>query len=107
MSGSFAGRTAFVTGGGTGLGLEVSRRLGREGANVVVASRDATHHAAIRAEGERDGFAVLSIAMDVRDAHQVKDAMRAAASRFGAIHVLVNNAAGNFIRPSIALPTKA
>lgn len=107
MSGAFSGKTAFVTGGGTGLGLEVSRRLGRAGANVVVASRDPAHHATLLADGEREGFAVLSIAMDVRDAHGVKDAMRAAAARFGGIDVLVNNAAGNFVRPAIALPTKA
>jgi NAD(P)-dependent dehydrogenase (short-subunit alcohol dehydrogenase family) len=107
MSGAFAGRTAFVTGGGTGLGLEVSRRLGRAGANVVVASRDPAHHETIVSDGAREGFAVLSLAVDVREHHQVRDAMKAAAGRFGGIDVLVNNAAGNFVRPSIALPTKA
>ncbi|MBL9086041.1 MAG: SDR family NAD(P)-dependent oxidoreductase [Planctomycetia bacterium] len=45
--GAFRGRTAFVTGGGTGLGLAVARRLGRLGAHVVVASRDVAHHAAL------------------------------------------------------------
>jgi NAD(P)-dependent dehydrogenase (short-subunit alcohol dehydrogenase family) len=107
MTGAFSGKTAFVTGGGTGLGLEVSRRLGRAGANVVVASRDVKHHAGIVADGAREGFAVLSIAMDVREHHAVRDAMRAAEKKFGGVDVLVNNAAGNFVRPSIGLPTKA
>ena len=107
MRGSFAGRTAFVTGGGTGLGLEVARRLGRAGCNVVVASRDVGHHATLVADGAREGFAVLSLRTDVRDAHEVRDAMRATVARFGGLDVLVNNAAGNFVRPSIALPTKA
>ena len=40
----FEGKTAFVTGGGTGLGLAVARRLGGLGANVVCASRDVGHH---------------------------------------------------------------
>ena len=96
-----------MTGGGTGLGLEVSRRFGRAGANVVVASRDVRHHAAIVADGAREGFAVLSIAMDVREHHAVRDAMAAAAEKFGGLDVLVNNAAGNFVRPSASLPTKA
>lgn len=107
MTGSFSGRTAFVTGGGTGLGLEVSRRFGRAGANVVIASRDVKHHAEIVADGAREGFAVLSLAMDVREHHAVRDAMRATSKKFGGIDVLVNNAAGNFVRPALTLPTKA
>jgi NAD(P)-dependent dehydrogenase (short-subunit alcohol dehydrogenase family) len=105
--GTLAGKTAFVTGGGTGLGLAVSRRLGRLGANVAVASRDVAHHAEVRAAGERDGFAVLSVAMDVREPDQVKRAVRETAERFGGLDVLVNNAAGNFIRPSLKLAPKA
>ncbi len=104
---AFRGKTALVTGGGTGLGLAVSRALGRLGANVVVASRDVGHHAAILAEGQREGFAVLSTAMDVRAPDQVKRAVRETADRFGGLHVLVNNAAGNFVRPSLRLPPKA
>jgi NAD(P)-dependent dehydrogenase (short-subunit alcohol dehydrogenase family) len=96
-----------VTGGGTGLGLAVSTLLGRLGANVVCASRDVAHHAELLERGRRDGFAVQSLAMDVRDAGVVKDAVRAAAERFGGIDVLVNNAAGNFVRPALMLAPKA
>jgi NAD(P)-dependent dehydrogenase (short-subunit alcohol dehydrogenase family) len=101
------GRTAFVTGGGTGLGLETSRRLGARGANVVVASRDTAHHATLLADGARDGYAVLSVAMDVRRPDDVRRAFRAAAERFGGVDLLVNNAAGNFVRPSLLLAPKA
>jgi NAD(P)-dependent dehydrogenase (short-subunit alcohol dehydrogenase family) len=104
---AFRGRTALVTGGGTGLGLAVSRRLGRLGANVVVASRDTAHHAQILADGRREGFAVLSLAMDVARPDEVRAAVRGAAERFGGLHVLVNNAAGNFIRPSLRLAPRA
>jgi NAD(P)-dependent dehydrogenase (short-subunit alcohol dehydrogenase family) len=104
--GAFAGRTAFVSGGGTGLGLAVATRLGRLGANVVCASRDVGHHAELVRRGAEDGFAVLSVAMDQREPRQVRDAFRAAAERFGGVDVLVNNAAGNFVRPSLLLAPK-
>ena len=105
--GSFAGKTAFVTGGGTGLGLATSTRLGRLGANVCCASRDVAHHEELRRRGEAGGFEVLSLPMDVREPREVKRAVRAAAERFGGIDVLVNNAAGNFLRPAMMLAPKA
>ena len=45
--------------------------------------------------------------MDVREPGEVKRAVRGAADRFGSLDVLVNNAAGNFVRPSLALAPKA
>jgi NAD(P)-dependent dehydrogenase (short-subunit alcohol dehydrogenase family) len=103
----FQGLVAFVTGGGTGLGLAVSTRLGRLGAAVVCASRDVAHHAELLRRGREEGFAVTSVAMDVRKPAEVKDAFRRAAGERGGVDVLVNNAAGNFVRPAVALPPKA
>ena len=102
----FDGKTAFVTGGGTGLGLEVSTRLGRLGANVVCASRNAEHHAELIERGRQDGFEVLSRTLDVREPGDVKRVVAEAADRFGRIDVLINNAAGNFISPAMSLPPK-
>ncbi len=105
--GIFEGKTALVTGGGTGLGLATSTRMGRLGANIVCASRNTEHHAELLERGKSDGFEVLSVEVDVRDAKQVRSTVRAAAKHFGRIDVLVNNAAGNFIRPSLMLAPKA
>lgn len=102
----FAGRTAFVTGGGTGLGLAVATRLGRMGADIVCASRDVRHHAELVRRGAAERFAVLSVAMDQRDPKSVRAAFRASDERFGRLDVLVNNAAGNFVRPSLLLAPK-
>jgi len=105
--GLFQGRTAFVTGGGTGLGLAVSTRLGRLGANIVCASRDPAHHERLLDLGREECFAaVLSLKMDQREPDQVREAVEAACAKFGSIDVLVNNAAGNFIRPAFALAPK-
>jgi NAD(P)-dependent dehydrogenase (short-subunit alcohol dehydrogenase family) len=105
--GSFRGKTAFVTGGGTGLGLAVSTRLGRLGATVACASRDVAHHRELLRRGASEGFRVVSLAMDVRDPAQVKEAFRRTAGEAGEVDVLVNNAAGNFVRPALALAPKA
>ena len=104
--GSFEGQTAFVTGGGTGLGLAVSTRLGGLGANIVCVSRDTAHHERLIARGQEQGFEVMSAALDVREPADVKRVVHAACERFGGIDVLINNAAGNFIRPAMLLAPK-
>lgn len=105
-AGLFEGQTAFVTGGGTGLGLAVSRRLGGLGANLVCASRDVGHHATLLEDGQANGYEVLSLELDVREPHDVKRVVREAVERFGRIDVLVNNAAGNFVCPTLLLAPK-
>lgn len=102
----FQGQTALVTGGGTGLGLAVSTRLGRLGANIVCVSRSVDHHTELLDLGRQDGFEVMSAALDVREPDVVKRVVAEAMDRFGRIDVLINNAAGNFISPAMALPPK-
>lgn len=104
--GSFAGKTALVTGGGTGLGLAISRLLAGLGASVVIASRSADHHGAFLAEAEENGWSAAAHCFDVREPEQVAQVCQAVADQFGSLDILVNNAAGNFIRPSLDLPPK-
>jgi NAD(P)-dependent dehydrogenase (short-subunit alcohol dehydrogenase family) len=105
--GCFEGKVSIVTGGGTGLGLATSTRLGELGARVVVASRDVSHHGEILDRGRRFGFEVVSVELDVRSPAAVRRVVREVVERTNRIDVLVNNAAGNFIRPSMALAPKA
>jgi NAD(P)-dependent dehydrogenase (short-subunit alcohol dehydrogenase family) len=98
---------AWVTGGGTGLGLEIARTFGRLGASVAIASRDPAHLDAGRGVLEREGTKVIALECDVRDAHSVRRTVRAIGDQLGGVDVLVNNAAGNFVRPAEALPEKA
>ena len=104
--GSFQGKTAFVTGGGTGLGLAVATRLGRLGANIVCVSRNTEHHGRLRERGAEHGFEVWSAALDVREPADVKRVVNEACRHFGGIDVLINNAAGNFVRPAMLLAPK-
>jgi hypothetical protein len=104
--GTFRGKVAIVTGGGTGLGLDISRALGRLGAKVIVMSRNGAHHRAILEEGGRDGFSVESRVLDVREPDRVAEAFLDVVKAHGAIDILMNNAAGNFICPSEKLRAK-
>lgn len=104
--GLFEGKVAFVTGGGTGLGLEVSTLIGRLGGRVICASRTVAHHEELLRRAASEGFTATSHALDVRDASQVKQVMRTAAREAGGLDIVINNAAGNFIRPAMVLAPK-
>lgn len=106
-AGCFAGRTAVVTGGGTGLGLEISRGLAALGARVVVASRSTEHHVALIDEANRNGWQVESHALDVREPARVQQLADTVRESNGRIDCLINNAAGNFVCPAERLSVNA
>ncbi|MEQ8764780.1 MAG: SDR family oxidoreductase [Planctomycetota bacterium] len=101
------GRVAFITGGATGLGLEMAKTFGRRGAKLVLASRDEAHLEAGEEELRSEGIETLTIPLDVREARSVRAAVKQAHLHFGSLDILVNNAAGNFVRPAERLPEKA
>ena len=86
------GRTAVITGAGSGFGLEVARIGAREGMNLVLADvqADALEHAAAELQGQ--GVAVLAMRVDVSKATEVEALGHAAFQRFGAPHLVFNNA---------------
>lgn len=95
-----SGRTALVTGGGTGLGLSMALRFAELGANLVIASRSADHLAHAEQAIAEKGAKVLSKSCDVRSFESVDAIVEEAVSTFGSIDIVVNNAAGNFLCPS-------
>ncbi len=92
-----ADQVAVVTGGGTGIGLAIARRLGLDGASLVLASRNVDHLTAGERALQSDGVPVLTVPTDVRDPVQVDALVERAVAEFGRVDILVNNAAGNFI----------
>ena len=88
-----AGKTAIVTGAGAGIGRAVCVRFAEEGANVICADRDMeTAGETAGIIGETGGGAV-GLACDVSNNDDAKKATDVALERFGALHILVNNAA--------------
>lgn len=95
------GKTAVVTGGGTGIGKEVARQLALHGACVVLASRDAERLEASAQELARSTKAkVVAVPVDVAEHSSVKALFDAAEQRAGPVGIIVNGAAANFVRPS-------
>jgi NAD(P)-dependent dehydrogenase (short-subunit alcohol dehydrogenase family) len=97
--GSLKGRSAIVTGGGTGIGLATARAFARLGANVAIASRSPEHLGPARKELEGLGAKVVALPTDVRQVAQVEALVKAAREAFGRVDILVNNASGNFVTP--------
>ncbi|MEV4280032.1 SDR family NAD(P)-dependent oxidoreductase [Actinoplanes xinjiangensis] len=86
-------RTAIVTGGGSGLGREISLGLAHAGYGIVVVDRDeSAAHACASSIGEH-GLSAQALRADVRVPEDVTGIV-AAAQRLGGPHVLVNNAGG-------------
>ncbi|GAA1202592.1 bifunctional aldolase/short-chain dehydrogenase [Pseudonocardia alaniniphila] len=93
-----AGRIAFVTGGGSGIGRATATRLAAEGACVVVADRDGDAAAGVAAElGNAD--VAVPVTVDVTSADAVAAAVDAAALAFGGVDLVVNNAGLSISKP--------
>lgn len=93
---NFTGKTAFVTGGGAGIGRSIAETFGQLGARVVVAEIDPGRAAAVRETLAQAGVDALVEVTDARDNAQVAALMAQIEQRFGALDILVNNV-GDFL----------
>lgn len=107
------GKTVFITGGSRGIGRAIALRCARDGANVVIAAKTVdpnpklpgTIHSVaeeVRAAGGR----AMPIAVDVREEEQVRQALHAAATEFGGLDVVVNNAGAISLTTASMTPMK-
>lgn len=87
-----AGRTAFVTGAASGIGFALARAFADEGMNVMLADIEAAALEAALAQLREFAPRVAIIVCDVADFESISRAATAATERFGAVHVLCNNA---------------
>ena len=103
----FAGKTVFVTGGGSGINLGVASNFAALGANVAICGRtqEKLDKAAdrLRELDRSKGGKVLAVAADVRDAKALEEAFARSEAELGPMDVLVAGAAGNFLCAAEAL----
>ena len=93
------GKTAFVTGGASGIGLGIAKALLGAGMNVTIADIRDDHLSAATAE-LAGGDRVLAIRLDVTDRADFARAADAAEAKFGKLHLLVNNAGVAVVGPT-------
>jgi len=86
-------KVAIVTGGGKGIGREISRRFAQEGAKVVIAQRDSETALRLVREIEAANGTASFIPTDVSVPEQVEHLVQETVERFSQIDILVNNAA--------------
>ncbi|MGH9000955.1 MAG: SDR family NAD(P)-dependent oxidoreductase [Acidimicrobiia bacterium] len=98
----FDGRTACVTGAARGIGRAVAERLAAGGAAVAVVDvdRDEAEKTAAGIE-ERHGVSAIAVTADLSRKDDAEQAVGAVVARWGRLDVLVNNAGGGVIRPTL------
>ncbi|MFN8148855.1 MAG: SDR family oxidoreductase [Candidatus Nanopelagicales bacterium] len=106
--GSLIGRTALVTGGGSGIGRATALQLAAMGARVAVVGRtEESLQGTVEMAAIADGVhSVSSYVCDVREPEQVDAMLDAVLADFERIDILVNNAGGQFVSPAESLNHK-
>ena len=95
------GKVAIITGASQGLGRALALAYAREGAQIVINSRQEESIRPVAEEAESKGAEVLALAADVSRSADVERLVGAAARRFGRVDVLVNNA--GVLGPRVAI----
>ncbi|HIG02488.1 MAG TPA: SDR family NAD(P)-dependent oxidoreductase [Myxococcales bacterium] len=88
----FQGNVAVITGAASGIGKGLARQCAAEGMRVVLADVDEAGLGEIRSELEKRGTEVLAVPTDVRQAENVDALAAASLEKFGAVHLVFNNA---------------
>lgn len=102
-----AGKTALVTGGSRGLGLQIAEALGEQGAKIVLSSRKQADLDEAVAHLKSRGIEATAIAADLSQEASVTPLVDEALKRLGHIDILVNNAGATWGAPAEDYPTEA
>jgi 3-oxoacyl-[acyl-carrier protein] reductase len=93
---SLEGKTAIVTGGGTGIGKSIAIEFARAGADVAICSRKLEHLEPVSKAIHNLGRRTFAMAVDVRQEDQIKAVVERAVAEWGRLDVMVNNAGASF-----------
>jgi len=93
------GKTALITGSGSGIGFALAEGLAGAGAKIILNGRNEAKLVTARTKIRKEGFEVNSLVFDVTKSDEVKKAVREYEENMGAIDILINNAGMNIRRP--------
>jgi 2,3-dihydro-2,3-dihydroxybenzoate dehydrogenase len=102
---AFTGKTAIITGGGSGIGRACGLGLGKQGARVAVWDINGIHAASVADEVRALGVRALPVRVDVSRIEQIEAATKRTLDEFGRIDILVN-CAGIALTPKPLLETR-
>ena len=109
----FKNKTVSMSGGSRGVGLEIAKALGKDGANIAILAKTTEPHPTLPGtiftaaeEIEQVGGKALPIVCDIRYEEQVEAAVEEAASKFGGIDICINNASAIHLTDTVNTPMK-
>ena len=109
----FKDKTVIMSGGSRGVGLEIAKALGKDGANIAILAKTTEPHPTLPGtiftaaeEIEQLGGSALPIVCDIRYEEQVEAAVEETASKFGGIDICINNASAIHLTDTVNTPMK-
>lgn len=100
------GKTAFITGSASGIGLEIAKTFALEGAKVVISDMNKEKTEQVAAQLKEEGFQALAAPCDVTDEAAFKGSLELAYETFGSLDILVNNAGLQHVSNLEEFPTE-
>lgn len=86
-------KVAFITGGTKGIGEQIARRFAEEGARVAICGRSQEQGEKVAASIREAGGSAMFVRADISSEEDVSAAVKAVVKQYGALHILINNAA--------------
>ena len=109
----FKNKTAIMSGGSRGVGLEIAKALGKDGANIAILAKTTEPHPTLPGtiftaadEIEEVGGTALPIVCDIRYEDQVEAAVEETVNKFGGIDICINNASAIHLTDTVNTPMK-
>ena len=96
-----AGKTAYVTGAASGIGLAIAELYAREGANIAIADLNQAAADATAAQISSNGARAIGLGVDVSNELQVDQSMDRTVEEFGGVDILVSNAGIQIVKPVV------